>query len=618
MVGITGHKKGLFWLFGDLDRPLFSAGTFEKLVQLLDREGRQTLLSYSPYLTNSKLGWDDVTGPDEILSLGDHLKRLCQFHIEDSQGPPVLAVPDLFLTDSMLVSELPVSARLRGGLEALFPDPDMNLLGSEPIEIKSLVAAGIRWREILEFSHLCQWLTDADLNGVARISTGGVEAWANSLVSLLLYRADIDIAQTPLFIERFGFGVPAITLEEAGERLGVTRERFRQLERKVKVLAKANSISPPYFLEEIGDFPSEFIDGNPNWDGRALFNLLVLSGVWNEAEHSHKEIKSSKQLAKARPEIVGLIRKSAGTMGFVNLAKLENDVTAVAGAPGIAATLLGDTFEVRASTSSWALISKGKQSQAETAILNQLVFGKSLTGGEIHEGVLRRARSRSAGWEVPPQDAFIDLLRALPTVRVSSSGFTLNAQVDQNFQGQQKWMVDRILSSDAHCVALEDLVLEGASHGFLPSTTSQYAQTLEYLRVKDNVVWIAAVPPSASQIEQTLSTADLFEVDTRFEFDSRIDGGGVTVLFRPGTVFIRSAQVSVPAELEMVFGVASRPLKCICGAAADTPIRVSKGTLKGVTWLRNHLLTQHPVHRYLSRDWIVKLELRPASALLLP
>ena len=47
-------------------------------------------------------------------------------------------------------------------------------------------------------------------------------------------------------IDRFGWGgSPAITLEEAGTRLGITRERFRQLQEKVQDRLKAISF-PPY------------------------------------------------------------------------------------------------------------------------------------------------------------------------------------------------------------------------------------------------------------------------------------------------------------------------------------------------------------------------------------
>lgn len=618
MGSSRGGNKQLSWLFGDPDRPLFSSETLEAVLKFLDLEGRKALLSVSPYLTDSKLGWDDVPSPSDERTLGNILRHVCQVHIDESRGRPVVSFPDLFPSDSLRLDEMPVSSALMGGLKALFPDPKSDLLEVRQIPIRALVSSGVRWREVFELLHLSYWLPLADLSGVGRVSRLDLETWASSYVAQLLYRAGLDVAHTGAFVARFGFVGERITLEEAGERLGVTRERFRQLEKRVKVLAASNPISPPDELEEVSEDPSEFLDLNPDWDGKGLSNLLLLSGVWNEQDHGSLEIRSSQEIAAGSPRVLDLVRKSAGTMGFVNLSKLETDLSEVTGKSGLAIPLLRETYEIRALSSTWALISKGKTSQAETSILNQLVFGAAMTGSEILEGVIRRARSRSVGWEVPPQDKFFELLSSLTSIRPVSEGFALASPAPQEFTGQKKWTVDRLFHSEERSVALEDLVVEGASLGYLPSTTSQYAQTLEYLRVKDNIVWIAALPPSPLQFEKTRSSADLFEANTWLEFDGRLEGGGVGLLFHIGTVFVRSAQVTVPSELEMVVGMASRQLLCICGQAADTPLRVSKSSLKGVTWLRNHLLVEHPASRHRSGEWVVRIELLPEIARVIP
>jgi hypothetical protein len=85
-------------------------------------------------------------------------------------------------------------------------------------------------------------------------------------------------------VDRFGWsGSPAITLEEAGVRLGITRERFRQLQEKVQTRLKA--ISFPPFLPALDRALRVLADAGRPLNVDAAVSLLKSSGVSKKDFH---------------------------------------------------------------------------------------------------------------------------------------------------------------------------------------------------------------------------------------------------------------------------------------------------------------------------------------------
>lgn len=605
------------WLFGDPSNPLLSVPLFDRVEQMLDPAGRRILWNYRTLLVERPGTWNSPSIVREDETLGIFLRGLLQDHIDAPKGTSHIDVPDLFLGDLLTLDALPISSGLLYGLKRSPYPTDTRLRELDGLTIRSLIEFGLQWKEILELIHLMDWLPAAEVAGVSALPRENLGVWGASMLTLLAYRTGQQrVGLSEALTGRFGIATDLMTLEQAGDLIGVTRERFRQIERAVRRFAAENPLAPPGVLEELINDPNSITDLLPGWTKKGLRNLLILSGLWGEREAKEVSFQSNQELALSDPRVSKLVKESAGTMGFINKAALVKRLLEEVGLSTPIEPLVEEILSVVGRSGKWLLVRKGKQSQGESAILGQLKLGQSMSGRELFDGLARKAKSRSANWQLPPFDEAVQLIRSMPDIVETEEGFQLCGAKHKELTGHIGWMLQMIQNSEHQCLSVEEMVRLGLKAGFRPSTTAQYARTLDFLRSKNNMVWAAASPPSEAQMQAAVRQNELFENETSLEFDGQTTEGGLLTELTIGTVFLRSSQVVVPKALASALGEGRRRLTCSCGKDAPTPIRVSKRNLRGTTWLRNHLLLEHFPNLGIADQPRVRIEFKDSEALL--
>jgi hypothetical protein len=116
-----------------------------------------------------------------------------------------------------------------------------------------------------------------------------------------------DGARLSALVDRLGWGgKPCITLEEAGERLGVTRERMRQLQEKVS--GRFGAISFPVFMPALDEALRALAEASPISVGLAAM-LLKQKGISATEFHPESVIAAAVSCGRKPPIRLQTVKK---------------------------------------------------------------------------------------------------------------------------------------------------------------------------------------------------------------------------------------------------------------------------------------------------------------------
>jgi len=612
------RPKNPTWLFDDPAKPLFTDSTFSVALKLLSPRGREIFSPQHKKFTSPGASWNSKLETASSGTVGAMLTLLFSTHLETSDEDPNIELP-VSLFQDVALSNLPASQELLVVMEKALGEPERDIKALGSISIRSLLACGATWRDVFELLHLATWLVDADRSIEISIPRDDCVAWTKGIVRNLVYRLSLNPLAEGALLRRLEFGLEPITLDEAGRGLGVTRERFRQISRKFWEFADQCPLAPSGDLTNIVDLPvNEVAKLLPPWTALGRRNLMRLSGLWaGELPHEDALLGICEQ-ATRDPRSAQLAKALVGPSGFLNIDQLKLKLEAIN--PEFSAcwkTVLTKAFRVVALSGKWALISKKGPSQAEHAVRNQLSLGLPLTVGEIYEGLRRRAQGRGYSLGIPKLQSFKEILPQLECVTESDSRYSLTTEQAPRSAANTHigWVIRRLLESDDGCASLDELILEGLNFGYNPNTTGLYATGQEELRTAKNIVWVVGRKPTAEILEAVQKRAEVLKVDTSLDI---FDGGNeiVTLALQVGTVFVRSGQLTVPTPIGRVINVRLQTLVCICGAQADSPLRVDEknNALRGGSWLQTHILLKHWLPDKLQLGSRVHLELSDGIA----
>lgn len=603
------------WLFGDFGKPLFTSSTLELLANILNAHG-QNLLRRNREELVARVDWTEPTASDR-RELASKLRAIFSEHcVVDAS----IGVPSLFLEEELAFSDLPASLELHNGLRAYFGQNEAKLLDFDFLEVRSLLSVGLGWWEIFELTHLVSWLPEADLRNLAKLDRNDPDTWAVSFARILAYRSGPShLAQLgDALVGRFSFGSQKYTLAGAGELLGVTRERMRQLEVLARKMAASRPLAPPRLLKILPDDLSGLADLLPGWSSEALANFASFAGIDMKGSFADNAFVTAAVLERANPVVKEIVQKNAGHSGFVNLLELGFQFkTAGVSSSVPVLDLLSSIYEVTASTSNWAWIRKStKNSHGFSAVYNQLALGTALTASELFEGLERKLRSRQLEHELPPLEEFRKLLAQHEEFLEDSGHFYLATDASVPSEGNVGWLISRFTSANSRAMPIEEITAEGAALGFKPSTTAQYLWALEQFRAKNNVAWLVSAPPSKFELETVTQRAASLEEASAVEFVGVLEDRTTLLMLKMGTVFFRSGQITVPSSLRPIVANPPREIQCFCGANEGRSLGVTNsGQLKSAGWIRNHL-SLHSSGPKFSAGSVVFLKLFPDRAVL--
>ncbi|MDB4205970.1 hypothetical protein N9812_02060 [bacterium] len=308
----------------------------------------------------------------------------------------------------------------------------------------------------------------------------------------------------PAMMARFGLhGRPPATLEASAMLVGVTRERIRQIEKKIRTNLHGNIWLPQL------ETALETVAAAAPIDQESMADLLMEHGLATEPLR-FETLKTFAKIAGltcdlavvdgivATPQEQGAtkadkldardlertIKRISRPHGFVHEAILLDELTRRRGAVD-RSSLTGDLESIERSIALpdgwwWVPPNKGKYPPAlNVARKISLVAGRPFTARDLRRALLRLAASRGAGeqWAhpAPPSLAVKEWARLHPEIEWSADTETISVHVDDpnSTLGDTEWVLVDILSSSPGGIATRaDVMRAGVEMGLNASTLS--------------------------------------------------------------------------------------------------------------------------------------------------
>lgn len=582
------------WLFGDLARPLVSNATFGAVLGLIDPTGQASLRHLERVLKSPGVKWDESGGAGYMGELGATVATILDKHFLWGRNISFNIPRNTFEDPGVL--ELPSSRALQVRLEKRFNSSNIALSELPEFSVEGFVRSGSSWKVVLELIHLFDWLRICDGRVSIRVPRRDASLWAQAVIQNLTYRYGLKDGVASALVGRFELGVPHLTLEAAGDSIGVTRERFRQISRVAEEVLINRDIAPPLGLESAAQDPSRLHAKLPGWSKTGMFNLMRFAGYWSDSDADISKLETPLERALNSSELLEAVRNEVDIFGLVHQQRLR-DIVARFGE-----TFRGHELEIlRASVTGilavsdrWVLVKKRKDPTFLNVIRNQLSLGVPLSASDLYIGLQRRASSRSHSHDLISYDSFFSLLRNLDDVVEDEGKYALREPLSPRIEGHQGWMLKQVMEAPEFCISIDELLLRASAAGLNVNTTSIYAYNLEELRAGDRLVWIVGREPSELTKAALLISMESAEIPTAIEY-SGSSGGAVLLEFQFGSVFMRSGQATLSAPISRLIGENGRRIKCECGESSDTLIRADSEqlVLRGAHWMRTHLIDSH-------------------------
>ncbi len=431
-----------------------------------------------------------------------------------------------------------------------------------------------------------------------------LERWLVSLELLPLERAVADLLEATgatrdgvaeALAARYGAGGGGVaTLDEVGRGLGVTRERVRQIQRKVDERIPAGRLPCPALdqVEQILDVElpctadhltevlgSVGLSDVPRWTGSAITAVGRRFGrELDVVDRDGLIVRSSS--AQGHKDVATAARRVSDYFGvateFDVVHRLQRDGVKMSSQqvgealqllPGLRRTVTGHF---------WLPHAKGRNRLVNTC-LRVLAVIQPQTLSDLHEGVVRsftwRASTGGSRFDdlVPPsEEVLAGFLHDHPAFRVVD-GNNIYAQeaIELDELGPEKAAMVELLRAQPHTVMHRNAVIEACvAMGMNQSTASVFLTYAECIKRFGHNVWGlrgASVPPEALEQVQARAKRERQAVDSR-------KLTGVTASGRPWMARVITPTILYSAVLPFDWGreaLAGRALRLVDGSDGE-------------------------------------------------
>lgn len=320
-----------------------------------------------------------------------------------------------------------------------------------------------------------------------------------------------------MLLARFGWGgIPPITLEEAGLKLGITRERMRQLESKVRKRIPSHPVVMPALDKALA-----LLEKRAPLETSDASKLLVKAGVAAKPFHPssllaaaqdcgrspsvtlekirNKEMVVPTQLEGGGGALLSIARRQAGASGSSNVLEVisQADKQGINIELGQARYVLQHHPEIEFLVDDWFWCPLGKESRnrLRNVTRKMLSVASPIHVSLLRDGIRRTYRWRNAtkvaAWEliVPPRTVLEAFYRAHPGFTVDESGNVGSTEVlDYKMElGQAEQLIVNVLRSSPPCVLdRETLISACGQRGINENTLSislTYSPVVEHLGI---------------------------------------------------------------------------------------------------------------------------------------
>ena len=426
------------------------------------------------------------------------------------------------------------------------------------------------------------------------------------------------------FLARLGLPGSPMTLEATGRELGVTRERVRQLEKKLVALLPEVKIDCGIFRQisetlglniAINEFPELIFDrgfsSNKSWDLDSFERLAILCGDEIGMAYADALRQTYSKAQSALSNFAELVISKRDGCGIVDREILEE-----------AFPLLGEMSETELEASLKRLfpivgVSRNvifapatADSIAFSLIRNQLDVapGHRLGVFDAFFGLKRGLSRRSWGTIDRPRDVIRSIAKADDHLRFDEELDQVillepEASVDTGQDSIRKSLIKRILESEERALHIFDIIAWAVDSGHKVNTVLHYATHDERLRSEGMIFRMVGVELSEGDQLFLESVADVtYKSNPYVRFDFRSASGELQI----NPYWMHSGQIFAEQEFVALFG--SSP-QFVCGAC-DAPgqnkfqgdsKRNFSGAIAIPQTVINHLIEVHFVH---SMQWI--------------
>ena len=366
-----------------------------------------------------------------------------------------------------------------------------------------------------------------------------------------------------------------ITLQRAGKLAGITRERVRQIEARVKRLAGSNVPTVVYRMaDQLPTLEPELWSSisrrllnrgitNSDWSAKSVKSVLDQCGFtdWLFVEGARDSIVGpvDDEILRQLPEIVGIARRACRASGAVSLDYILKCLPV-----GVPMSILRDMLhcardiEFITPDFCWVPRTPAKRVRIQNVTKKMLSINRPLKIGDIREGLRRkfsfRNKTGSAKYEgvVPPDNVLVALFRMYPSFRVfdeETVDFIGELSQEQELTRPERAIVDAFKQYRTDALDRQTIKEYGDDRGInMSSLEVEMTYSPIVVQVKQNVWRLVGSNVSQRAVSSVHDRVRSKGFQRRLIDKGRLPNGDFRIVFRLPR-FVHNFVASVPAEI---------------------------------------------------------------------
>lgn len=597
-------------LLGDFGKPIIPLWWAEALPQVpfttyYAKKGKHTFRTCSmrdevldPVLSiiGVNINWEKT-----FTSIGINVEHLRDDFLDASIGDPSHVTPSTFVG-----SDLPLHISYVDKFRELGLD-DQPILEIAAIPIQYFLENEFMWIEIADLSYI---LT----HGVGHMfgllasrvvhPAQNIEEAAKNIIDELWLRdgGRLDDQRLEIIIHRFGIGARIETLDEIGSRLGVTRERVRQIESRFTSFYAQRRWPIPASVQEVieGIIESdsseifekltelELSDGSVTWNRFMLVRLLKAYGRSDLIE----SISGLGEILDLDSELVSEIRRHRSPIGFFDLRTFKNKSGELEH-PDKVFKYVQYVYGNPVRSGDVALAGDARGTQTQGAVEKQFAVCSEISGQELVEGIDRVRRNRGYV-PLPPASTVIDLLKQAGSILETNPGFYTGtaAEIDGDLK---LFLINAIRDSPGGVISQPELFRLAVSEGFNTSSLVLYLTYEPMIRkFEGGLIRLVGTIPSAESIEDAKRAGQLQTEKGTIDFTVG-KNGSILVTCALGTTNLNSGVLLPSAALRAILDKDGYEIYCCSESNFNGRIKLSASLWYGFQPMFNHMRHDHGI-----------------------
>lgn len=536
-----------------------------------------------------------------FASIGINVEHLRDDFLDASIGDPSHITHSTFVGSDLPLHILYVEKFRELGLD------DHPILEIAAIPIQYFLENELTWIEIADLSyilthgvgHMFGLLASRVVNPAQNI-----EEAAKNIIDELWLRdgGRLDDQRLEIIIHRFGIGARIETLGEIGSRLGVTRERVRQIESRFTSFYAQRRWPIPASVQEVieGIIESdsseilenltelELSDGSVTWNRFMLVRLLKAYGRSDLIE----SISGLGEILDLDSELVNEIRRHRSPIGFFDLRTFKNKSGELEH-PDKVFKYVQQIYKYAFRSGDFALAGGSKGTQAQGAVEKQFAVSSEISGQELIEGIDRVRRNRGYV-ALPPTSTVIDLLKQAGSMHETKPGYFTGAAGE--IDGDLKlFLVNAIKNSPGGVVSQPELFRLAVAEGFNTSSLVLYLTYEPMIRkFEGGLIRLVGAIPSPKSIEDAKRAAKLQTEKGSIDFAIAKDGS-ILVACVLGTSNLNSGVLSPSSALRAILDKDGYDITCCDDSNFNGRLSLSSTLWYGFQPLLNHMRHDHGI-----------------------